>query len=290
MGQTVYVDLFFLINFSMDFLCFFLTSKLLSRPLSPARGILGAAFGGIYSNIALFLNFGQIWSLALDLLACAAMCAIVFGERKRARSLPLYILVFWAISMTLGGIMTALFNLFNRIAIFDEVTQMESDGISVWVFALLAALSGVITLMGGSFFRRRTAQSRATVELCYGGKRIRLQAMADSGNLLRDPLSGKPCVIADIEAVSALLPKDIVMAAREGGGRLDKIEMKNAKNVRLIPADTVSGKGMLIGVRVEGITVDVGGKSHGVDAIIALAELDGRADGNDALLPSGLLV
>ena len=290
MGQTVYVDLFFLINFSMDFLCFFLTSRLLSRPMSLARGIFGAAIGGLYSDIALFLNVGRIWSLILDFVACGVMCAVVFGERKKARSLPLYILVFTAISMTLGGIMTALFNLFNRMPFFDGVTQVESDGISVWVFALLAAISGVITLMGGSFFRRRTAQTRATVELRYEGKSVCLRAMADSGNLLRDPLSGKPCVIADIGAVSALLPQDIINAAREGSGRLEKIDAKNAKNIRLIPTDTVSGKGMLIGVRVERITVDVGGRSHGVDAIIALAKLDGGADGNEALLPSGLLV
>ena len=47
MGQTVYVDLYFLINFSMDFLCFFLTAKLLDRRLGIGRGLIGAALGGL---------------------------------------------------------------------------------------------------------------------------------------------------------------------------------------------------------------------------------------------------
>ena len=34
MGNEVYADLLFLVNFSMDFLCFYLCARLLHRPLT----------------------------------------------------------------------------------------------------------------------------------------------------------------------------------------------------------------------------------------------------------------
>ena len=67
MTQTVYVDLYFLINFSMDFLCFFLTSKLLSAKLSFGRTLVASTLGGIYANLALFLPVSVFFSLVIDM-------------------------------------------------------------------------------------------------------------------------------------------------------------------------------------------------------------------------------
>jgi len=290
MGQTVYVDLYFLINFSMDFLCFFLTAKLLDRRLSVGRGLIGAALGGLYADLSLFLSFGYGLSLLLDILACGVMCAVVFGERNRLRSLPLYILVYTAISMALGGVMTALFHLFNRSSLFEGVEQTESDGISVWVFAALALLSAGITLLGGRFFRKRTSRRHAEVEVIYGGRSLRLHAMADSGNLLREPLGGRPCIVADMTAMERVLPRELIAAAKEEIPPIEAIRANDAKNLRLVPTKTASGEGVLLGVRMERITVDSGDGPREVDALVVLAKQGIGFDGSEALIPTGLLV
>ena len=291
MGQTVYVDLFFLINFSMDFLCFFLTAKLLGCRMSLPRGLLGGVIGGVYADAALFFSMGWLASLALDLCVCALMCAAVYGERGRWRSLPLYILVYVAISMALGGFMTALFHLLNRSALFAGMEQSEGDGISVWVFALLALISGAITLLGGRFFAGKTAQRQAEVEVRYGGKSVCLQAMTDSGNLLCEPISGRPCIVVELAALERILPEEILRAARtdptEG---ITRISREHAKNLRLIPTRTAAGEGMLIGVRMERIRVRTNREDKDVDAVVALADLGGTAGGKDALLPARLLL
>ena len=290
MGQTVYVDLYFLINFSMDFLCFFLTAKLLDRKRSVGRWLLGAALGGLYADVALFVPLGYGASLLLDLLVGGVMCAVAFGERKRWRSLPLFLLVYAAISMALGGFMTALFHLFNRSALFEGIEQTEGDGISVWVFAVLALLSAGITLLGGRFFRKRTERRYADVEVVYGGRCVRLRALADSGNLLREPVGGRPCIIVDPNRVAQVLPKTLIEAGREEIPALERLLQRDMKNVRLIPTKTASGTSMLLGVRMEKITVDSGSGSHVVDAVVVLAKSGDGFGGNDALIPTGLLV
>ena len=290
MGESVYVDLFFLINFSMDFLCFFLTARLLNRRFRTGRAIVASILGGVYADVALFLSLGQLFSFLIDFAVCALMCLVVFGEAKQLRRIPLYLLVYTAISMTLGGIMTALFWLFNRSKLFEGATVEEGDGLSVWTFFLLALISAAITLLGGRFFRKKTAQVSATVSVSYGGRTLRLQAMSDSGNLLRDPLSGKPCIIADLSAMRELLPNEILFAAKNASTSIEKIPPPHRKRVRIIPARTAAGEGILLGIRAEKITLDCGKGEREIDAILALTDLGNSADGHQALLPSELLV
>lgn len=291
MGQTVYVDLFFIINFSMDFLCFFLTAKIVGCKLSLRRGLGGAAIGGLYADIALFLPWGKIASLALDILVCAGMCALVFGKKKKMRSLPLYILVFTAVSGALGGFMTALFHLFNRSTLWNELEREEGDGISVWVFALLALISGAVTLLGGRFFTKKASQTHAEIEVCYNGKSTRLLAMTDSGNLLCEPISGRPCIVADWHAMACILPYEMIRAVQsDPASALAKVSHAYVKDLRLIPTQTAAGAGMLVGVRMERIVLCRGKEAKEVEAWIALADLGKHADGKEALLPSRLWI
>ena len=288
MGQTVYVDLLFMINFSMDFLCFFITARILSLPMSLPRMLLASALGGIYSDIALFIRLGAIPSLMLDILVCVILCAIAFLKKGNSSSLPLYIIVYFAISMALGGFMTAIFNLLNKADI--PLESGASDGISVWAFAALAAVSGALTLLGGRFFRKKSAQTHAEVEVFYAGRRARLSAMIDTGNLLREPISGKPCIVADTSSLSGIIPESLARAAREGKiSAIGHLSQSDSKNVRIIPIKTALGDGVLIALRAEKVTVNTGKGTRAIDAFVALSDIKKSADGSEALLPSEIM-
>lgn len=291
METTVYVDLFFMINFSMDFLCLFLTSKLLSLKLNLLRGIGAALFGGLYADLSLFIPISGVWGLALDAAAGVILCAIAFFRPKEWRKTPIYILVYTAVSMALGGIMTGLFNLFNKTSLFEGIKANDGDGISVWLFALLAVISGAITLFGGRFFVGRMARRRVYVELTYNGKTVKVNSFCDSGNLLREPISGKPCIVTDVSAISSIVPPDIVAAARNTDAfTIDRIGDEHRKRILLIPASTASGEGMLLGMRMDRIAVEEKGRTYEVDAVVALSCIGRGAEGCDALLPTVLLV
>ena len=288
MGQTVYVDLLFMINFSMDFLCFFLCARILGRRLSLPRALIASAVGGIYSDLALFIGVGRAAALAIDLAICVLICAIAFWKKGKTSSLPLYILVYFAISMALGGFMTAIFNLLNKSDI--PLSEGEADGISVWMFALLAALSGIITLIGGRAFRRRSAQRTAELEISYNGKTAKLCGLVDTGNLLREPISGKPCIIADISSLSSIIPPSLARAARKGDiSAIGRLGERDSKNVRIVPIKTAGGDGALIALRAEEITLNFGKGAERIDALVALSDINRSAEGSDSLLPPELL-
>ena len=288
MGRTVYVDLFFLINFSMDFLCFFLTGKLLSRKLSLSRMLFASALGGIYANVSLLLSLGGIFGVVLDVAVCMLMCLVAFWENGGVIKNTL---VYIATSMVLGGFMTAIFALLDKAELpFDAV---DSDGISVWAFAILAAVSALIFVFAGRFFRRRASKKTTSLTVHINEKRKTILAFCDSGNLLCDPISGKMCIIADAEALRGTLPDEVIDLSLDASD-FEKVQGSEImRRLRLVPTKTATGRGMMVCIRADNLVIGEGKDAHEADALLGLcniSELGEIHDGCLALIPTELLI
>ena len=275
MEQTVYLDLFFVINFSMDFLCFYLSGTLLGNKMSVPRMLVGASLGGIYADLSLFLPVDGLWELLLHIGFCYVMCLTVFGRRSSLLNTCVYI----ATSAVLGGFMTATFELLNTLDLpFKEI---ESDGISAWTLLLLASLSAIAALLGGRFFRRRSSVRYSDVRLEFQNRSITLRGFCDNGNMLCDPLSGKPCIVSDRASLSGLLPHKLLNCTPD---ETLSLPHEYAKRIRLVPTTTATGTGLLLALKLDAIYLD----SRQVDALLALSDI-GEHDGCQALVPSSLI-
>ena len=274
--QEVYADLYFLVNACMDLLCLLISAAVLHRRILRRRAILGAVVGGMYALTTLLLGIGGVLGIALDLLAAVGITATVFWQRRMRFSLLLRLSATFAlVSALLGGIMTVLYTAINRLGL--PFSALQGEGLSVWMFAILAILSGALTLRGGRFFGRSHRTKSVTLEIELMGKRAVLCAMVDSGNLLRDPVSGRSVIVADREKLRALLPDGL-----EGDAWMQNAEL--ARRVRLIPTATATGNGMLRAFLPDRLTVTDGQERYASNDLIALTALGGRAQGFDALI------
>ena len=180
--------------------------------------------------------------------------------------------------------MTALFNLLNRTGIGDVVT--EEDDLSVWMLAMLAVISAVLTLVGTKYFRRKTSKKEISLRVSYGGKCKNISALCDSGNMLREPMSGKLCVIVSLDCVRDILPRELIIflsnGARDPRGAVES-------GMRVIPTVTATGEGMLFAVAPDSIFVEDGKDKYAVDAFLAFSELPDFSGGIKALFPTELL-
>ena len=298
MGQVVYADLLFLVNFSMDFLCFFVTTRLLRRPFRVWRSILASAMGGVYSVAILFVNFKFIPSLVADLGFCILMCLCAIGlKNKKTSEFFLYTSVYFGVSMGTGGCMTAMYSLLNRLDLPLSEVKDNPDGISVWLFGLLAVASGIVAMAGGKMFKNASATEISTLEITYGGRTLTLRGMVDTGNMLKDPISGKPVIIIDKKSLEGLIPRSILDKAMRGD--ITGILEENYENkVRLVSMKTASGSSMVCAFIPQKITAAVSarnGKLKGteIDALFAPADIcltsDKIAMGCAALLPRDLI-
>lgn len=287
MVVEVYADLLFLINAGMDGLCFCLTGKLLHRKLSLRRVLLGSLLGGVYAVLALLPDTGQATALCLDIGACLLMCALVFGGRGSGgwRRVLLAAGVYFLLSMVLGGIMTALYHLLNRAGLATRLPQGE-DGPGSWLFLLLTAVGGVISLWGGRLFRRSATRLPCLVTVTLEGRSATLEGMVDTGNLLREPVGGRVVICADRRGLAGILSPGLMSALEGSPEGLASLSPSDARRVRVIPTGTATGSGLLYGFLPDAVTVTVEGQAgRQVDTVVAVTVLEDV----QALVPSELL-
>lgn len=288
MEVDVYADLLFLINAAMDGLCLSLTARILHRRVSPWRILLGSVLGGLYAVAALFPDVGTLLSLTADLLVCFLLCAVTFATpRQRGRSLLRLTLLYLLLSLILGGVMTALFTLFNRLGIADILSRLsggkQGEGAEGWIFGLVAALGGILTLWGGRFLGGSTLSGGCRVEVDIAGTRIVLEGLIDTGNLLRDPMSGRPVICADESSLASILPSAAWDRDR-GGLEPSRLPPSLARRLRIIPTRTATGEGLLYGLLPDRVSLDKGGGGVDVEAVIAITKLTGT----EAIVPAEL--
>jgi stage II sporulation protein GA (sporulation sigma-E factor processing peptidase) len=293
MGNEVYADLLFLVNFSMDFLCFYLCARLLRRPMSLWRGMLASALGGVYAIAVLFLTVGKVPAFLLDALVCFALCAVaMMGKRERFRSLARLTALYLLISVLLGGVMTALYAQLNRIPGLTD--RIEADGISTWLFFGMSVVSAVLTALWGRCFKRSTRKVAMRVTVEMGGRQAVLDGMCDSGNLLRDPISGKCVIPVEISRLEGVFPPALLRAAASTSvsEQVAKLSGEYAKKVRLIPARTATGECMMLAVNPDCVYIQEQGEeeAHEVSALIAPTKLTSKQDGIAALVPSEWMI
>ena len=291
MEVEVYADLLFLVNAGMDGLCFGLTGRILHRRLSRLRILFGAVLGGIYGVGSLFLTVGAPIALGLDIAVCLLMCGIVFGKgHPGMRRFLGEFATYSVLSMVLGGVMTALYHLLNRLDV-AALFPADEDSPEIWLFGLLALAGSALTLWGGRALRREAGVQRCRVIVTVGGRRAELEGLVDTGNLLRDPLSGRPVICVARRALSPILPTRLAEAL-ESGDVEGLAHTADAGRFRIIPAGTATGRGLLNGFLPDEIQIRYirQGRSNeevtcGVEAVLAVTELGDT----QALVPSALL-
>ena len=282
MEQEVYADLYILINFGMDMICLTITATLLHCRIKRLRLFLAALTGGLYALFSLLWGMGGLAGILLDCLAAAGLCAIAFLEKRTTLSRILRLTgVYLLTSVLLGGAMTALYSLLNRLELpFDQV---EGDGISVWTFALLTTVAGFFTLRGGKWFGMAKRTQAVTVTATLFGKEVTLRALVDSGNLLKDPITGKSVIVAEEKKLREILPPALQAAnGWEHAALLSDYEL--ARQIRLIPTHTATGSRVLPAVIPSSLTVTCGKDTYAADYLIALSSLGSSRGDFDAVI------
>lgn len=171
--MAVYLDLVIVLNFLVDFLLLMGTNRLAGYPPGAGRAAAASVLGGLYGGACLMPGFRFLGNSLWRVVSLGLMGTLAFGlNRGTLRRCVLFVLL----SMALGGIALGL----------------GSGSIP----SLLGAAAGVVLLCVVGF--RGSADSRRfiPVVLEHGNRQVRLNALHDTGNTLRDPLTGMPVLVA----------------------------------------------------------------------------------------------
>ena len=199
MRYQFYIDSFLLLTALQNYYAALLLEKLADCRLGSVRRILGAFTGAVLSCVLLFLPGlpGMVKVVAGELLTGLILAGTAARREKRVRFWVLFA-DFWAGVFLIGGILTALQNLFylwtgRRLTVPGQI--------------LFGALSTALVSFGITLFRRLKGQSIFPVELRQGERQIWLKGLLDSGNSLQEPISGAPVCLMEQSAFEDFLPK-----------------------------------------------------------------------------------
>ena len=249
--MTVYLDLVMALNFAVDFLLLLGTDRLAGFPCDGRRAALAALLGAVYSGACLLPGFSFLGGTLWRLVSLCLMAAIAYGwNRSTVRRTGVFILL----SMALGGIALGL----GR----GTMPVLIAAAAGVWVLCRVG-------------FGGRIGREFCPVCIRANDTQLTLTALRDTGNSLRDPITGEPVMVVGAKAARMLWglgPEQLrspveVMALQPG--------------FRLIPYRAVGQPGgMLLGVRTE---VTMHGRTG--KRVVALApEEIGRGEGYQALV------
>lgn len=216
------------------------------------------------------------------LFAGAALCGIYYGVcacpgMSVAGGMFWHLLVlgvigWWCCGVSRSAVRPTSFFLLLHLALEGVSSGLKEGGI----WQLLLSVAGFFLLYlctpGGA------SGQFVPVELSYGGQRLSLTALTDTGNTLRDPLTGDPVMVVGAQIAKKLLglteqqlrtPSQTLCAARLPG-------------MRLIPYKTVdTNSGMLLAMMLK--DVKIGNRKGSSLVAFAPGEL-GKDSGFQALV------
>lgn len=249
--MTVWLDLVIALNFTVDYLLLLGTNRLAGFPAGYGRAAWSAGLGAAYSGVCLLPGFYFLGNTLWRLVSLILMAALAFGWNRSAWSRTG---VFILLSMALGGIALGLGK--------STVPMLVAAAVGVWLLCRVG-------------FGGRVGREFLPVQIAVNGRRVELTALRDTGNSLRDPVTGEPVLVVGPHAAKILL--DL-----EPGQLREPLEvMTENPGFRLIPYRAVGQPtGMLLAMKTETIVDGKPGRR-----VVAFApEEIGRGDVYDALI------
>ncbi len=228
--MTVYLDLVVALNFVIDLLLLAGTSRLSGHPVAWGNTALGAALGGLYAGCCLLPGFSFLGNLLWRTVCLGLMGAVSFGvSPSGVRRCLLFVLL----SMALGGV----------------ALSLGSGGIA----GLLAACAVVYVLCGAGLRFPPGSRELVSVELTWQGKKEKLTALRDTGNSLKDPVTGRSVLVVSASVADSLLG----ITRQQLLTPVETVASGAVPGLRLIPYRTVGQSGgMLAALRMENVKID----------------------------------
>ncbi len=282
--RIIYGDVLIVINFSMDFLALFITAKIMHIKLNSKKITLSSIIGAIYSLVILSLNLPRFFSGIISIAMAFLLTFTAYGKQK-IQTFIKNTIVFYIVNFALGGGITAICNLLNvwqnkRNLMINGTFDVIYGDLPFGILALLAILCGIFSLVSGKIIKKKTAEKTCSLLIAFNQNTITLEALIDSGNLLREPLSGKPVIVASYSYMRKLIPIELIPLFKSKDTSCLENNIFSSK-IRIIPISTVGGNNLLFGLLADKVFLN----KKEIDVYIAITSDRDSFGGFPAVVP-----
>ncbi len=258
---AVYLDAYLIENLLLDATVLVMTSLLWDKRVRWKRIFAASVVGAILACCLLLLQVQGCRSNGICNLLQGYIVMKIAYHKTKLQELVRGVLYFYTISFVyIKG--------YEKLRV--ELGELHGLVLSVAVLLFIGVAIAYL-----KYCRRKDAKDvYCDVEILDKGKKVQVKALYDTGNVLQEPISGKPVSIVEKEVMEAL------------GG------LEHNTNYKYIPFHSVGKEnGMLIGMEVDGLKIYKKGECiERYCEIVALYEGQLSTDGRfRMILHQGLL-
>lgn len=259
--MTIYLDIILLENLCMNYIILFATGLINKVSIKQWRIILASLLGGVYSILS-FAPILQVYSnLGFKILLSITMIYLSFKPRN-IKILFKQLILFYLVSFAFGGCAFALLyfvkpeNILMRNGFFTGTYPIK--------IAVLGGIVGfVIVNIAFKLVKGKISKKDmfCQIKIVFREKQTQIKAMIDSGNLLKDPISGRPVIVVEAKQLEEIIPIQIIENLNKiiGGGEQNIIEEMGTEYLsrfRIIPFSSLGKQnGLLLGFKADNIIV-----------------------------------
>ena len=255
--MTIYVDVVLIENLIMNYIILFATGLILKIKIKHIRLILGSLLGAIYSIVA-YTGFLKLYSSFILKIILSVIIVYIAYNPQSVKKLSKELLFFYLTSFVFGGAAFAL------IYIVKPQDILMKNGLFLGTYPLktviLAAIVAFIVIITAFTIIKSKMTKKDLIykiEVKLNGKEIQTEALVDTGNMLKEPITNTPVVVIEHTLLYDIIPKEILNHLEDIiGGDFEKIpeEIRNKyiSKLKLIPFSSLGKQnGMLIGIKPE---------------------------------------
>lgn len=282
--QTLYVDVYFLVNFTVDILALYFAALLSKVSTSSKRLLISALFGAAFSVFIIFLPE----NIPLKLIAIIISTAIIgyIGiKRVSIKRHMKFTMAFFILESIVGGVAYMLYGVLDKY-LYNEIGKIEAgaENRKLLLFSMIVLLSIGVFKMIVSFFQHGECEESVELEISFFDKCFRVEAFVDSGNLAVDPMDMQPVLFVKEKVAEEFLPENVVHLHDP-----DSLDREVRRRIRLIPISRGGTTHVLTGIRVDSVKIIGSEKEEEVSVTLAVDKEGGTYGGFYALMPSAAL-
>lgn len=253
--MTVYADVLVSVNIIITYIFLVCVRVMFKVPTGKWFVALASILGGLCSLVIFFDDGGFLFGIAYKALTGAVITAIAFLPSGVRQFLKLYG-GFFGVSALFGGVIFFIEASVDPHNIVFINGAVYFDMSVTYLVGVVFVVYGVFRLFDWFLSRRCERVNMCEVRIDFRGTQLTLTGFVDTGNSMRDTLSGNPVFVAGQSNVAPLFSYNEIGFFKSEGTESPPDSL--AKYCRLLPCSTVTGRGLLPAFVPDSVTLHKG--------------------------------
>ncbi len=258
----------------MNYIILFATGLIIRCNIKAIRIFLASLIGGIYSVLT-FASVPTIYSNFIMKMLLSVMMVYIAFRSSNVKQLVKQLLLFYLVSFAFGGCAFAL------LYFIKPQDILIRNGVLTGTYPIKIALFGgivgfVIVTIAFKVVKGRLSKKDmfCNLTLHIRDKTKTIKAFIDTGNLLKDPISGMPVIVVEAVELEELLPRELLLHLNEilEGKKseiLSNMPTEYKLKFRMIPFSSLGKQnGLLLGFLTDKVEIETEERTETIKEVI----------------------